>query len=129
VALNVTADSNIYISALVFGGRPLQFLNAARSSVLRLAISDPLWDEVHRVLRDKFQWTPDDMARGGIELGAFTTRVFPTETIAAVVDDPDDNRVLECAVAARSNYIVTGDTDLLRLGRYREIPIMRVPSS
>jgi hypothetical protein len=59
VALDVTADSNIYISALVFAGRPLQFFDAARTGVFRLAISDPLLAEIHRVLRDKFRWLAD----------------------------------------------------------------------
>lgn len=40
--------------------------------------------------------------------------------------DPDDNRVLECAVAAGSRYIVSGDRDLLNLGSYAGIPILRV---
>lgn len=53
-------------------------------------------------------------------------RVFPTQTIDAVPEDPDDNRVLECAVAAGSRYIVTGDAALLRLGQYSGIQIMRV---
>jgi uncharacterized protein len=126
VALDVTADSNIYISALVFGGRPLQFLNAARGGVCRLSVSDPLLAEVHRVLRDKFLWSFDDLVLVAAELSGFTMLVHPTETIFAVVDDPDDTRVLECAVAASSRYIVTGDSDLLRLKRYREIQIVRV---
>ncbi len=52
--------------------------------------------------------------------------VHPTEIIDAVPDDPDDNRILECPVAAASGYIVTGDNDLLRLGCYGGIQIVRV---
>jgi uncharacterized protein len=126
VVLRVTADSNIYISALVFGGRPLQFLNAARAGIFLLAISDALLEEVERVLRGKFGWPPDDWELAASLLGEFTTREVPTETIVAVEDDPDDNRVLECAVAAQSRYIVTGDADLLRMSQYREIRIVRV---
>jgi putative PIN family toxin of toxin-antitoxin system len=126
VTLDVTADSNIYISALVFGGRPLQFLNAARAGIFPLALSQALTDEVHRVLHDKFRWPPDDLVLAATELARFTVRVNPTETISAIPEDPDDNRVLECAVAAGSRYIVTGDADLLRLKRYRDIQIVRV---
>ena len=43
-----------------------------------------------------------------------------------VKEDPSDNRVLECAVSAGSDYIVTGDKDLLRLGRYDAIQIVSV---
>ena len=124
--LEVTADSNIYISALVFAGRPLQFLDAARAGVFRLAVSDALLEEVHRILRDKFRGPDEDLAEAATDLADSTLRVYPTQTIDAVPEDPDDNRVLECAVPAGSRYIVTGDATLLRLGRYGSIQIMRV---
>jgi putative PIN family toxin of toxin-antitoxin system len=126
VPLTVTADSNIYISALVFAGRPLQFLDAARAGVFRLAISDALPAEIHRVLRDKFQWPQEDLDEAAAALADFTVRVHPNQTIDAVPEDPDGNRVLECAVAAGSHYIVTGDVDLVRFGRYGGIRIMRL---
>jgi predicted nucleic acid-binding protein len=49
--------------------------------------------------------------------------VAPTQTLN-VTDDPDDNRILECAVAAGSDYIVTYDKDLLRLGEYAGVKIV-----
>jgi predicted nucleic acid-binding protein len=55
-----------------------------------------------------------------------TRLVHPSQVIDAVPDDPDDNRILECATAAQSNYIVTGDKDLLRLGSYGGIEIIQV---
>ncbi len=42
----------------------------------------------------------------------------PTQTLDVIKEDPDDNRILECAAAAKSDYIVTDDKDLLRLGKY-----------
>jgi uncharacterized protein len=52
----VTADSNIYISALHFGGPPDDFLNLARAGFVHLTISDDILNEVTRVLGDKFGW-------------------------------------------------------------------------
>jgi predicted nucleic acid-binding protein len=49
--------------------------------------------------------------------------VQPTETVDAT-DDPDDNRILECAIAAGSDYIVTNDGDLLRLKEHCGISIL-----
>ena len=40
--------------------------------------------------------------------------------------DPDDDRILECATAANSEYIVSEDKDLLRLGQYRSTRIVNV---
>src|SRR5260370_15198425 len=121
----MTAGSNIYIPALVFAGRPLQFLDAARAGVFRLAVSDPLLAEVHRILRDKFRWPQEDLAEAATHLADFTMRVSPTQTIDAVPEDPDDNRVLEWPAEAKSQFIVTGDAALLRLGRYRGLQINR----
>ena len=67
-------------------------------------------------------------ARGGghREHGGIREAVTPTEAIDTVPTDLDDNRVLECAVSAGSQTIVTGDDDLLRLVKFRSIEIVRV---
>jgi uncharacterized protein len=52
--------------------------------------------------------------------------VTPTETISAVQDDPDDNRILECAKASGSNAIITRDKHLLQLESYEGIAIVTV---
>jgi uncharacterized protein len=56
----------------------------------------------------------------------FARKVKPTERLYVVRDDPDDDRILECASAARSDYIVTGDKHLLELKKFRDIPIIKV---
>jgi len=124
--IGVTADTNIYISALEFGGQPLEILDAARRGLIRLDISLSLLDEIHRVLRDKFSWREERLQRLAAQLSGFTSLVRPAMIINAIPEDPDDNRVLECAVEAKSMFIVTGDAALLRLGQYGGIPILRV---
>lgn len=52
--------------------------------------------------------------------------VTPSEHMDVVHADPDDNRIIECAVAAVSDTVVSGDTDLLRLGSFRGIRIVKV---
>jgi putative PIN family toxin of toxin-antitoxin system len=122
----VTADTNIYISALNFGGRPLQFLELARAGAIRLAISDDILSEVRRVLQDKFGWVPERVEMAAAELESFTERVRPTQRLQVVGADPDDDRIVECAMASRSSVIVSGDKHLLSLGQYEGIPVMRV---
>ena len=110
--VGVTADSNIYVSALEFGGVPLQFLHAARVGGFQLAISDVLLEELAGVLREKFCWEEARLAEQLLELADFTERVNPTQTLRVIEADPDDDRVLECAVAAGSQFIVSGDKHL-----------------
>jgi predicted nucleic acid-binding protein len=52
--------------------------------------------------------------------------VNPSFVLDAVPDDPDDNRVLECAVEGKADFIVSGDRHLLRLGSYEAIEIVTV---
>lgn len=50
----------------------------------------------------------------------------PTQTLDVIKEDPDDNRILECAAAAKSDYIVTEDKDLLRLGEFGGARIVNI---
>jgi len=59
-------------------------------------------------------------------IGTAAATVVPTVTLQVVERDPDDERVLECAVTAKADVIVTGDLDLLSLGEYEGIRIVQV---
>jgi len=68
--------------------------------------------------------TPDEI---NTLLGRWSTisiYVEPEVALEVVEDDPDDNRVLECAIAAKANYIISGDKHLLDLGEYRGIEVL-----
>jgi uncharacterized protein len=124
--LSVTADSNIYISAFQFCGKPLQLLTLAAEERIDLAISDHIVEEVTRTLRRKFDWSAERIAEATLNMATIARRVVPSQTLDIVKDDPSDNRILECAVEAGSECIVTGDADLLRLGQYSGIRIVNV---
>ena len=94
--LGVTADTNVY--------------------VIRLSISDAILQETIRVLGDKFQWEEAALREVDATIRSIAEVVAPTQAIDAIKSDPPDNRVLECAAEAKSDYIVSGDRDLLNLG-------------
>jgi putative PIN family toxin of toxin-antitoxin system len=122
----VVADTNVLVSAIQFGGKPKELLNLAADGHIDLAISEPIVEETLRVLRDKFHRTPDELGETGKQLRVLARTVAPTETINAVEADPSDDRILECAVAADAEVILSGDTHLLTLASFRGIPIQRV---
>jgi putative PIN family toxin of toxin-antitoxin system len=123
----VTFDTNVYISALNFSrGKPRQLLQLAMDGAVHVAISDAIMQEFLRVMREKFNATPVDLQEAQAIIAGCTERVAPTEVLDVVKDDPDDNRIVECAVASGSDCIVTGDNHLLRLGEYAGIKIIRV---
>ena len=109
----VTADSNIIISAFLRGGKPLQLLELARAGQFDLAVTEDILNETGRVLGTKFRVPPEDVKAFQDEVRTFAKLIAPTEPLDAVKADPTDNRILECAVAAGSDTVVTGDAHLL----------------
>jgi putative PIN family toxin of toxin-antitoxin system len=122
----VVADTNILVSAPQFGGKPKQLLDLAVEGQIELAISEAIIAETLRVLRDKFERTADWLTEAERQLRVIARLVEPTEDIKAIDADPSDDRILECAVAAGAEVIVSGDTHLLDLEIFREMPIQRV---
>ncbi|MES1256432.1 MAG: putative toxin-antitoxin system toxin component, PIN family [Acidobacteriota bacterium] len=123
--MKVVADTNVLVSALVFGGKPQAILDLAHDGGVELFISNEILAETTRILRDKFHRIPAQLALDVMALEAVMVRVQPLEKIDAVPGDPTDNRILECAVAAGADVIVSGDAHLLRLGEFRGIKIQR----
>jgi uncharacterized protein len=123
--LRVTADTNIIVSALNFSGNPARILDMAEAGEIRLSISDDILNEVQRVLqRPKFGWTQeqvDDAIRG---LLLITLHVQPERRIDVVKEDPTDNRIIECAAASGSEYLVSGDKHLLKIGQYKGVKVV-----
>jgi uncharacterized protein len=116
---------NIYISALDFDGKPLQVLELARAGKIVLAISNAIITETSRILCHKFYWKPEDITHAVEQILRFTQYLQVDYTLDVVPTDPDGNRVLECALKASSDTVVTGDTDLLVMGSFRGIRIQR----
>lgn len=115
--ISATIDSSVYIRALA-----ALLIGHARAGNIRIDISDPILNETMRVLRDKFERSGDMLHDARGKLAKLTNRVMPVETVSVIREDPDDNRILECADAARSDFIVSEDKDLLRLGAIWERP-------
>lgn len=112
----------------MFGGNPLRLMEMALNNEISLFISDEILQETLRVLRDKFGLLRERVAQAQQYINVCSERVKTGSRINVIKEDPDDNRVLECAEAARSEFIITGDLDLLRLGKYGNIRIITVRS-
>ena len=111
----VVLDSNIYISGLIFGGVPAEILAAAVAGSFVLCVSDKIRAEVVSTLKEKFE-SSDDFIRAGCEpLWEAALHVNPATHLDLVAADPDDDRILECAVDGQAEIIVTGDEHLLSL--------------
>ena len=122
--LRSTLDTNVLAAGLNFPGVAFRVLEAAREGSFALQLSKPILDETVRILRERFQWDEARARNAGALLSRFSQQVVPHIELDVVKRDPDDNRVLECAQASRSDYIVTWDKDLLDLQRYAGADIL-----
>ena len=118
-------DSNIFISAFLFNGLQRKIFELAMFGKFRIGISDAIIDEIKEVLlRPKFKLSIDQVKRIITEIESLCTIYYPNEKIINACRDKDDHIILECAVAANAEYIVTGDNDLLSMKKYKSIMIV-----
>lgn len=122
--LRVVLDTNVYVSAFVFGGPPLEILTLGIQDRIAMFVSAPIREELRAVLRSKFGWPTRDVRDALDAFDAFGSPVAPRETIAVIKNDEPDNRILECAVEAAAHVIVSGDRHLRALRAFRGIDIM-----
>ena len=120
-------DSNIWISAFVFRGGPLELVEMGLDGSLDIVVSQSIIDETLRVMKDKFRAKPMELERALAIMTTSARRVEPVVQVRAVKDDPNDDHVVSCAVAAGVEAILTGDKDLLRMGSFESISMVRVP--
>jgi putative PIN family toxin of toxin-antitoxin system len=113
-------DTNVVLSALLWGGRPYHLLNAARLGFFESFINSGMKRELEATLaRPKFEKSIAATGLAATQLlsayFAMTTQVPTIRLAAPVCRDPDDDNILACAVAANADVLVTGDEDLLTL--------------
>jgi putative PIN family toxin of toxin-antitoxin system len=123
--IKVVLDTNILISAVVFGGKPREVLEAAIKGEIQLVLTDEIIGEMKGVLEGKKFQIPGEITDLIIrELKALAEIVKPKRSITIIEKDPEDNRVLECAQEAQADFIVSGDVHLLRIENFKGTKIL-----
>jgi uncharacterized protein len=127
--MRAVADTNVVISGLLWRGASRQVLDLARAGRVDLFTSPTLLLELGKVLqRKKFsrRLAAADVHAEDLVLGyAALAVVIRPPSIGRVVEaDPDDDAVLACAVAARANFVISGDRHLLSLREFRNIRVL-----
>lgn len=121
----VVLDTNIYISAILFGGRPGEVFLLAKEDEIDLFVSPAIIAEVAGKLTDKFHWPPAHVKMVVQEIGETATVIRPRKHLRVITGDDADNRILECAAKARAAFIISGDRrHLLPLKEYEGIEIL-----
>ena len=120
-----TLDTNVLVSGTLFGGVPGSIINAAVDRRFTLALSPAILSEYENVLsRSKFGLAADavEVLVRDMESQAFV--VYPTKRHQIVAEDPDDDAIIDCAVQAKADVIVSGDGYLTELKQIEGIPVV-----
>jgi len=125
----VVLDTNTIISGLLWDGNESAIIRKAEQKEIIIFTSELLLKELEKVLqRDKFQKRLKNkkysIKKSIKKIRLLFNIVEPKQSIDTIKNDPDDNRVLECAVCAKADIIVSGDNDLLNLKNYLGINII-----
>lgn len=120
----VVLDTNVLLSALIFGGKPRRVVELLARGMIEVVIAPEILTEMRRKIADKFPDFTDELVLMELLLEQDAELVMLGSLTISASRDEDDNRILETALIGSCNYIVSGDKDLLVLQNYEGIAIV-----
>lgn len=122
--IKLTIDTNVWLSGLVFGGKPGKIIELFVDGAVLIVVSEEVLGELRRKITQKFPLYTNKLSLLESSIRSDGQIVQLGWRVIAVCRDPDDNKFIETAVLGGCNYIVSGDKDLLDLKNYEGIKIM-----
>lgn len=119
----VVIDTNIWLSALYFSGKPAQIVNLVENKKITSVTSPFILEEIKDKMINKFD-TPPFYAAGTVSYIQSLSQMVSLKGYDYGLRDVTDNKVLETAVVGNCNSIITGDNDLLTIRNYGQITIL-----
>jgi hypothetical protein len=124
--IRVVFDTNVLVSAMLFGGTPGRLFDLSKSGRIRPFMSREMVDEFLRVLTyPKFRLTEEEIHYLlYVEVLPVVEMVKARPGPVLIAGDPSDDMFLRCAIAGRAKYIISGDRHLLDLKTHRRVAIL-----
>ena len=121
----VVFDTSVLLSAVGWGGKPLRCLDAAERGIILGFTCIEILDELNSKLQSKLDFTPEQAMETTADLLGILTLVTISGELRVVLADPKDDMIVECAVVAGADFIVSGDRrHLLKMGAYASTKIV-----
>ena len=124
--MKIVIDTNVVASAVFFGGRPRELLEKLLLGELTAFVSPEIVEEYQATLRRLQEKYPQKAVNVPLTQIVTACRLIEPKTTVHVCRDPDDDKFIACAVDSKSLYIVSGDRDLLTVGKYQDVEIVTV---
>jgi len=124
--MKVVFDTNVVASASFWRGKPFDCLIAWAKGQCEAVVSPALLAEYHEIISElRLDYPERQPVEWAEALSQSAVLVFPMDRAAGATGDPEDDMILECALAGEVDFIVTGDKrHLLSIGEFQEIPIL-----
>ncbi|MDU9048916.1 MAG: putative toxin-antitoxin system toxin component, PIN family [Candidatus Electrothrix sp. Rat3] len=124
--MRIVLDTNVFISAIFFGGPPSEILTSWKHSQIQIIFTKEILEEYQRVGKELSVKYPSVNIEPILELFTIFGEFVGTEGIKETIcEDPDDNKFIECAIASGSKLIVSGDKHLLNISGYKRIEVLK----
>jgi putative PIN family toxin of toxin-antitoxin system len=118
-------DTNVLIAAIITEGICSKLLNRARAGEFSLLSCPFIMKELRHILSKKFGLSREDIALAMEPIGEAVSQVIEHNLkITDICRDANDDNIITCALAAKADYLVTGDFDLLEIRNYQGIKIV-----
>jgi len=121
--LRIVNDTNVWLSALYFSGKPAQIVHLIEEKSLISVVSQPILNELKEKMTIDFQ-TPLYAANGTISYIKSLSEFVSIQGKDFGLRDKTDNVILETAMVGVCNFLITGDKDLLVLNKYNNLTIL-----
>lgn len=123
--IRLVIDTNVFVSALISTKSIPALLLDEVGKKYTLFISKEILGEVEDVIsRKKFGFSTQKISSAMEAILSFSEIINPGIKVDVIKSDPDDNKILECAITCKASYIVSGDSHLLDLREYWSIKII-----
>lgn len=122
----VVADTNVIISAFLFGGTPGRLIDLWKRGRIQLFVCKEIVDEIMRVLTyPRFQLSEKEINYLlYYEILPYSEIVEIPSGPVIISKDPSDDKFIRCAQAANADVILSGDRHLLSLKEHGDIKIL-----
>lgn len=120
----VVIDTNVFISAFGWGGKPLAIMELLERGTIRNCLSESILKELIAAISYPKLAFSHTTQTGILEFVLACSDIYDPEERIAIAPDHEDNKFLECAVKAHARVVITGDKKFLSAGKHGQIRIL-----
>jgi uncharacterized protein len=127
--MKITIDTNVLISGSLWKGASDKILEKVENKEIELILSKDIIEEFSEVLnydeiKNKIRDKGLEIRRTVEKIVSISNTIEPLEKLNIITEDSDDNRILECAVEGKADFIITQDNHLLKLREFQGTKII-----